>query len=311
MPPFAGRDRVRHDAGVTRLRPFRRDDLPALLSLQHAIADTGAGGRWSAELLASQLTDPARDGGRRVVVAERGAARVGVAGWVEAGSVLFGAPLLAADRDAADRLVAHLVARARTAGAASVRISAGDGEAAKAGALAAAGFETVFQFLTLVAATTPVTAAVMAAAAPALVRRPLGSLGVAAYRELHNQAFVGVPSSLALDDDEARHLLDRHWPDASGVWVDATGTAAGFVVAVRDRDGDQPYVEDDSIAVCPSWQRHGLGAVMLAHMLTTAAGAGIGSARALVASSNRASLQLHQRMGFRERWRRAACELRL
>jgi L-amino acid N-acyltransferase YncA len=59
------------------------------------------------------------------------------------------------------------------------------------------------------------------------------------------------------------------------------------------------------IAVRDRWQRRGLADVMLRHMLAVASTAGVPEARALIASSNQASLRLHQRAGFSERARRA------
>ena len=290
-----------HRVSTTTLRRFDRADLDALRALQHATAGTGP--RWSRAALEGQLTDPARDHGRRVVVAERGGAIVGAAGWVEAPPQLFGAPVLAADRDAADVLVAHLIAHARSMSATSLRISATDGDAAKVAALAAAGFAALFDLLTLARSTEALPVATT------FRRRDLASLGVAALRDLHNETFAGVPNSPPLDDDDVQHVLARHWAEASGVWLDDGGEVAGFVIAVRDRDGEQDFVEDDSIAVRAPWQRRGLGDAMLRHMLAVAAGDCVPEARALIASTNAASLRLHERAGFAERSRRTVWEL--
>jgi len=288
---------------VTALRPLARDDLPALLAIQHATA--GSGARWTADALETPLFDPAHDQGRRAVVAERAGAIVGGAGWVEAGREMFGFPVVAADGDAAGRLVDHLVARACAIEAVSLRISAGDGEQAKADALRAQGFAVIFDFVTLRRGVSPLPAPSVAP-----VRRPLASLDVAAYRDLHNETFATVPSSPPLDDDDVRHLLGRHWPEGSGVWVDADGAPAGFVLAILGRDGDVAYVEDDAIGVRAPWRRHGLATAMLAHMIDATRAAGLREVRALIASTNAGSLGLHLRVGFAEASRRSVWELR-
>jgi GNAT superfamily N-acetyltransferase len=283
------------------LRSLDARDIDALVAVQRATAGTAAPA--TREQLAEQLTDPARGNGRNVVVADRGGAAVGVAGWVEAGDRMFGAPVLAAEPAVADRLVGHLIERGRTIGAVTLRIGAGDGEPAKLDALRRHGFAPVLDFVLVARSTAP-----LAAPALSLERRPLAAVAVAALRALENETFAGVDNAPPMSDAEVAHLVDRSWPEASGAWIAADGALAGFAVALRSSDGARAYVENDSIGVRAPWRRRGLSTAMLAHMLDVARSAGVAEARALIASTNQASLALHARAGFAERSRRSMWE---
>jgi len=286
------------------LRPLDPADLPALLALQHAF--TGAGARWSAEFLASELRHPARGGGRNVVVAERDGAVAGGAGWVEAGAQLFGSPIFAGDEEASAALVAHLVARARAIGAASLRCSTTGADAPKQRALAAAGFAPLLDFITL-------ARPVAALDAPALPLRhvPCAEYPVPALRELYNETFADVPGAPRLDDEMVAHGVATLWADGSGVWLDEDGAAAGFIIGTRERDGDLEHATVDSVGVRAAWRGRGVGRLAVAHLLRAAVAAGLLEARALIASTNEPSLRLHRALGFAERSRITSWELLL
>ena len=64
------------------------------------------------------------------------------------------------------------------------------------------------------------------------------------------------------------------------------------------RDG--PFAEVDAVGVAPGHRGVGLGACMLAHALNVTANEGISELRALIASTNAASLALHRAAGFEE-----------
>ncbi len=281
---------------MTRLRPLERRDLPALLALQHAF--TGEGVRWTLAHLDRELHDPARDGGRRVVVAERAGVVVGGAGWIVAGDEMFGAPVLAGDVEAAGALLDHLVARAHATGVATLRVSATALDAPKHQALAARGFEALFDFLTL--ARPPVEIDVPSLP---LVHIPVTGLPTAAMRDLVNETFAGVPNAPPMDEEATRHALDALWPEGSGVWIDSGGEPAGFLWGTRERDGDLEHAAVDSIGVRAAWRGQGVGRLLLGTLLGAAARAGLPEVRALIAWVNEPSLRLHRRLGFAERSR--------
>jgi ribosomal protein S18 acetylase RimI-like enzyme len=287
---------------VIALRPLEPSDLPALLALQHAFS--GGGARWTLAHLEAQLRDPGRAGGRNFVVADRGGAVVGGAGWVEAGEQMFGSPVLAADRDAARALVAHLVARARAIGALTLRCSTTPADAPKVGALRAAGFAPILDFITFARAAAPIVGPRLPLRRVAVTEIPLEEL-----RDLYNETFMGVPNSPILDDEQVAHGIAGSWPDASGVWFDEEGAAAGFVIAMRERDGNLEHAVVDSVGVRAAWRKRGVGALAVAHLVSTAAAAGLTEVRALIASTNDASLRLHRGLGFAERSRISCWEL--
>jgi ribosomal protein S18 acetylase RimI-like enzyme len=289
---------------AVRLRPLDRADLPAVLALQHAQAAPGA--RWSEATLAAQLLDPDHAGGAHVRVADDGGEIAGVIGWIAGGDgEYFGAPLLARDPATAAVLVDDVVARARAAGAAWIRIGCGgDGDPRRA-ALVERGFAVALQFLTYTCA-----AARRAAAIPAeLVRVPLAEVAPAVLQALHDATFASVDNSLPISPGEVRHLQARAWPDASGVWMDGA-RAAAFLVLLRER-APADHVVIDAIGVGDAWRRRGIGRALVDHAIDAAARDGAREVRALIASTNRASRALHEAAGLRVASTRDVLELRL
>lgn len=283
------------------LSPLERGDLPALLALQHA--QSGGNVRWSADHLERGLYHGARGGGRQVVVARRGGAVVGGAGWVEAGDRMFGSPVLAADAEAAAALIDRLIERLRETGAASLRISATPADRPKAEALAARGFVHLFDFITLARPAAPVEPL-----STPLVRVELAALPAARLRDLYNETFDGVPNAPPVDEDTIVENLRAHWPEGSGAWLDGDD-AAGFVWATREHDAGVEHAVVDSVGVRPPRRGRRLGALMVGHLVDAAARAGLGEVHALIASSNEASLALHRGLGFSERARLGVWEL--
>jgi ribosomal protein S18 acetylase RimI-like enzyme len=281
---------------VIELRALATDDLPALLALQHATSTPA----WSAATLEGQLLDPAREHGRNVVVATRDGAIVGVAGWVDAEGEQFGAPVLAADREAADALVDRLVAHARDRGATRLRISCTTPEQAKRDALESAGFRVVLDFITLAIAAERRNPRIE------LARVAVDSVEPEVVKLLHDETFDGVDNAPPISIEQARHVQQHAWPEASGVWLDGDEPGA-FVVAMRDGDA----LEIDEIGVRASWRRRGLARALVDLVIDIAATAGFAEVRALIASTNAASLALHEAAGLRERYRRAMYQLDL
>jgi ribosomal-protein-alanine N-acetyltransferase len=61
----------------------------------------------------------------------------------------------------------------------------------------------------------------------------------------------------------------------------------------------------NNVAVCQDLRRHGLGAALVAHALTSGAAAGAKSATLEVRRSNTAARRLYEQLGFRQRGERA------
>jgi ribosomal protein S18 acetylase RimI-like enzyme len=282
---------------TVQLRPLSRNDLSRLLALQHATSAPA----WTMTELEGQLLDPGRAHGANVVVAVRGDAIAGVAGWVDADGVQFGAPVIAADREAADVLVDHLVRRAQDRRAAWLRIGCAAREQAKRDALAARGFRVQLEFLTLAC-----TAAPRAHAAIDLAWAALDEVDPAVVQLLHDETFADVDNAPAISLDEARHMQRSGWRDASGVWF-AGETPAAYVVALRDGDA----VEISEIGVRAGWRRRGLARALVDRTIDIAAARDAREVTALIASTNPASLALHVAAGLSERHRRAMYQLDL
>ncbi len=281
------------------LRPLRPGDHAPLLALQHGL---GARPAWSAAYLAEQLTDVARDGGRNVVVAERAGRVAGCAGWVPAGEMFFGAPVLAPEDEVAQVLLDAVIARAHAAGARHLRIGAAPSEPAKVAALRAHGFAIALTFPTLAIATGRRGFRI-----PDDLRQvEPPAADPDAVVALHNEAFARVDNSRPVDRAEAVAMVAHGWAEASGVWLDAQGRAAAMMIAVRDRDhgADRDHLIIDMIAVAGFAQRRGLARAIVDRAVDRAAAHGIPEVRALIASTNLASLALHEAAGFTARWRR-------
>ncbi len=280
------------------LRALDRDrDLDALVALQRAHAPEHR--RWDRAKAESELTDIGRERGANVVVAWRGGQRVGVAGWVSLAAAqgeFYGAPVVAADPDVADALVAHVEQRAREAGAEWVRVSSWPEELAKAETLAARGYEEAFHFVEL------------AAEVAALPRREgrmpedLGRVPLAqvlerpaAYADLFNDTFRDVPNAAHMTEELAAESLAElaMLEEATQFWGDSSGRYQAFSITLA-----RGYI--DAFGVRDGFQRRGVGGAMLARTIEAARAAGLAELTSTVASTNGASLRLHQRFGFGE-----------
>jgi GNAT superfamily N-acetyltransferase len=279
------------------LRRLERADVSGLVAIQRATNHVP----WTAAALEAQLFDPARDGGRNARVAVRAGEVAGVAGWVDADGIQFGAPVIAADEEAARALIEHVIAHGRGRGAAWLRIGCAEREVDKRRALDALGFRVAFWFVTL-----GCEAAARAVAPIELRHVPISEVATEIVKELHDTTFTDVDNAPRAPLAEIRHLQDHAWPDASGVWF-AGDEPAAFVHAVRHGD----LVEIADIGVADNFRRRGLARALVDRTVDAAAVAGAREVQALVASTNTASLALHRAAGFSERWRRSMLQLDL
>ncbi|MCC6620710.1 MAG: GNAT family N-acetyltransferase [Deltaproteobacteria bacterium] len=282
------------------VRGLEPGDVDRVLAIQHATC--GEAPRWSRDLLVSELTDPGRDHGRRVRIVTRGGEVVAGAGFVPAGPDLFIAPMFTDDEEAGVALVKELVELASAAE--RVRVSVWPSELTKRRAVERLGFRPAFAFLTLARGSER--------REPVVVpyrRSPVDAVPTEVMRDAHNEAFRGVSNAPPQSVDEVRSVVGKLFAPGSGVWLDEAGTIAGYVWALRDADSHGDHVVIDAVGVAGDRRGAGLGSALVRHVLDAAARAGIPEVRALIASDNAASLALHRRSGFVERWRRDVFEL--
>ncbi len=239
------------------------------------------------------------------MVAVDDGAIAGVAGWVAVDRKFFGSPVLARDDRAALLLVDHLIARARMAGAAWIRIGCADSENHKRAVLVSRGFSAQLHFVTMACAARP-----RDASSPAgLVRVSLAMVAPEVLRDVHDASMLEIDHSGPMSLDDARHLQAHAWPDGSGVWFDGD-RPAGFLILLRDCEPID-HVLIDQIGVAPGWRRRGIAGALVDHAIDLAGRAGAVEVRALIASSNRASLALHAGAGLHEVSRREMLQLEL
>lgn len=248
--------------------------------------------------LAATLTDAARGGGRQVRVAWRGHRPVGCLGWVSLGLLedgrLYGAPVLAADAEVAALLLAELQRQGRSLGASHLRVSTWAGDEAKAQALGMAGYRRLFEWVNFVRA--------LAADGPGVAARPLpqGLARVAFDRidwpraaALNAECFRDVPNSPAV----SAGLLAEEWAEAdwsaSRLLQDGSGRYQAFVIVSQT-------AAVEAVGVAAAWRGRGLADALYAEAAAAVRRRGGLHLHALVASSNLASMRLHQRLGFTE-----------
>lgn len=285
-----------------RLRRLTRADVPALLAIQHDRA--GTAGRRSAASLAAELFDSARGHGDHVDVAVDGAEVRGAVGRVLGGEAGFLAPVIAADLPTAEHLIAVGVAALLADGARTIRASTGELDGPVARALAAAGFAQVFELVDLVRASAP------GAELPGPAIRPLAAVVPAAIRALHDRSIGGTPNALPLTDDDLAAARDgpTAFAPGSGVAVAADGAPVGLLFAASDRDERGAFATVEMVAVDPDHRRGGLARALIRRLLGAAHAHGLDEVRALVASTNVASLAAHRALGFVDLYRRTVFE---
>lgn len=234
----------------------------------------------------------AREHGAMIRVLRKEGAIVGVVGLVTVAldrGEAFLSPFLAGD-EAAGAVMDELIGIADARGARWIRASVTAAEHVARQLLASRGFTPRLAFLDLeldLAGRTFVEEPL-----PGLVPVPMDRAEPAAWALLHNAAFARVDNAPPLTVEQAADDLSR-LPAGARLWRDDEGYAA-FVVLTDDGTVD-------AVAVRPDLQGRGLASKILRG---AAARATTPRLHSLVASTNAASLRLHERLGFVEVARR-------
>lgn len=277
------------------LAPFEEKSLPALALLQPEGAAPGS--------LCRELTDVARGGGRQVVVAVEDGRACGVAGWVcfglEAEGILYGVPVLAGSPEAAGLLLGHLVERARTLGARQLRVSRCVGEDAKAAALAGLGF---LPLLDMISMERPSGGLPEVPMPPSLSRVPFGAIDWPRFAAAFNTAFAEVPNSPPLSAALKRLEWEELDPEASQLWQDATGRYVAWI-------GVDPAGYVGEVGVDESLRGRGIALALYRIAGEVLVARGVSRLTTLLASTNTATLRLHEKLGFTESTRRTVFAL--
>jgi ribosomal protein S18 acetylase RimI-like enzyme len=289
------------------LRPVTREDVAALVAIQHARA--GTMNRRSHASLERELFDAAHGHGAHVEVAVEGMAVRGAVGRVVGGDQGFLAPVIAATDAVAEALVLAGVGALRAAGARTVRASAGEPAGPVARAYAAAGFVPVFEFIELAR-----TSGWLDHDVPRhLAIRPLDAVDREAVRVMHNLSIVGTPNALPMTAADVADAIDGPgtFGLGSSVVIGPAGAPYAVLFAGHDRDDRGEYASVEMVAVDPDRRGAGLARALVGRLVTVAHAAGIPEVRALIASTNVASMALHRRLEFTDLYRRTVYELEL
>lgn len=261
---------------------------------------------WTAETALEQLHADALGDARNVRVAERDGEVVGVAGWVAEPPWIYLWPLTAADGEVVDALVDAVLEAARAPGIDRVRVSVRHTEPRKAAALAARGMRHTLDWII-------VRCEVRDAPEPPVPEGlrwvPGTEVDRAALLEVYNTSFSEIPLTTPATPGDLERMLDGAfaWPGGTWALVADDGTVAAFLIG--EVQADHHVVE--GIGTAPAWRRRGLGRVLLRRTMSALAAEGGGDLRAVIASTNAASLGLHAAEGFTEFARKAVWEMPL
>jgi ribosomal protein S18 acetylase RimI-like enzyme len=110
---------------------------------------------------------------------------------------------------------------------------------------------------------------------------------------LSADCFRDVPNSPAVSAE----MLAADWAEAdwsaSRLLQDASGAYQAYLIVTPD-------AAVDAVGLAPGWRGQGLADALYAEAAAALHRRGVSRMHALVASSNRASMRLHQRLGFTE-----------
>lgn len=277
------------------LAPYDANCLPFLHALRPAEPDS----------LAHDLTDAARGFGSQVIVAMEDAVPCGVAGWVtfgvEAEGILYGVPVLARTEAAAKLLLCHVIEQARALGARQVRVSHFPGEDAKAEALSGLGFKPLLDMLSMERSSRDLPAVPLPSG---LEQVPFEAIDWARFAALFNTVFAEVPNAPPLDAEAKRQewaIMDR---EASSLWQDASGQYRAWI-------GVHPDGYVDEIGVDASLRGQNIAVALYRRVAEVLVPRGVSRLTTLLASTNLATLRLHEKLGFQEYSRRTVHALEL
>ncbi|GAB3267373.1 GNAT family N-acetyltransferase [Chitinimonas naiadis] len=240
------------------------------------------------------LADAARGHGRQACSAWLGETALGYAAWVllgvEQDGCAYGSPLLATDIRAASLLIATVRQAARDAGASRLRISARLPEQAKRQALEAAGFTSLFDFVHLQIA---LPLAGQSGLPAGLHSVPVDQIDWSRMQACYAETFAHVPNAPVPDVATMQaEWLEADW-QSSCVLADPVGEYQAFLLITEG--------EVDAVGVCEAWRGHDLAAILYRRAGPSLLAQGHAVLRAMVASTNRASMRLHEKLGFSER----------
>lgn len=279
------------------LVPFHERQLPFLVPLLPEGQDQAS--------LRQDLKDFARGGGTQVVVVMDGDRVCGAAGWVAIGvaveGIVYGGPVLAGSQEAARLLLEHLIGTARELGAHQLRVSRFPGEEAKGKAMEELGFLPLLDLITVARSSSGLPSAAMP---EHLARVPLQAVHWSRFAQASNRVFEGVPNAPPVDAEQLRHEWEAMDPEASQLWQDEAGNYLAWI-------GVQPDGYVDAVGVETSLRGRGVAMALYRLAAETLAARAVLRLHALVASTNQATLRLHEKLGFRESTRRTVFTLDL
>jgi len=261
---------------------------------------------WTPETAREELHADALGNARNVRIAERDGEVVGMAGWVAEPPWIYLWPLTAADGEVVDALVDAVLAAAAAPGIDRVRVSVRPGEPEKAAALAARGMRHTLDWIVMRREVRHADEL----PAPHGMRWLAGAdLDRAELLRVYNDSFAEIPLTAPATPGDLDRMLDgaSAWPQGTWALADADGGIAAFLIG--ERYPGHRVVE--GIGTSPAWRRRGLGRVLLRRAMAVVAADGGGELRAVIASSNDASLGLHAAEGFTEHARKAVWEMTL
>lgn len=278
---------------MLQLRAYSTADIPRLQALADKILAP-----YPESTLATDLGDTVHDHGQKACVAWRGEIPAGFVGWVDFGvprdGCCFGAPFIAADIDTATALLDRLVAAARHAGANALRVTVRPPETAKLAAIQAAGFVPVSAFLHLAL---PLPMTCHFAIPNGLYPVNPSAIDWTELADCFADTFAAVPNAPALPAD----LLAVEWGkadwSAGRILADAQGRYQAFCMV------DEQMIQ--AIGVRQAWRGHDVASALYQIAAAKLYDDGVAELRSMVASVNRLSLGLHEKLGFTEykpRW---------
>lgn len=255
--------------------------------------------------LRRDLRDGARGHGRQAVIALEHGKPAGVAGWVALGveteGIVYGSPVLARTEPSAMALLDRLAAEARALDAHQFRVTLLPKEEAKKIALGRSGFHPLLDMITV---ERPSTGLPEAALPPELTYVPAEHMDWGRFAEVYNRVFAEVPNAPPVDGASKREEWGHADREASGLWEDAAGRYVAWIAVHPDGDVDE-------VGVDASLRGRGVAPALYHRAGEAMARSGVPRLRAMLASTNTATLRLHAKLGFQESARRTVFALDL